>query len=405
MPDRSHPSPRVGFNAALFSPTRDYRAAGIHRYIVGLLTAQAQDGGVCQTVFAPGAEGRDALRGVIPAADVRAAPAAVRRPFPRIVWEQTALPLALARAGADLYHGAAYAMPMLAGVPAIVTVHDLAFFRVPETFPRAQGFYLRAATRWSARRAAALVAVSAHTRRELIDVLGADPGRVHVVPNGADDTFRPLPPDDVQAWRRRAGLPERFFLTVGTLQPRKNIGTLLAAHARLRADDPTTPDLVVAGAPGWGDDDPVRRVADLGLAGHVHFPGYLPPEDLPRLYNAATVFACPSRYEGFGLPVLEAMACGTPVVVSDASSLPEVAGAAGVLVGPDDTAGWAAALSALAADPDRRAALSAAGLARAARFTWRRAARETTAVYRHVLAGASRVDAPAGRTEAPHGRS
>lgn len=403
MPDRPHPSPRVGFNAALFSPTHDYRAAGIHRYIAALLEAQAREGGVRQTVFAPGAA-RDALRAILPIADVRAAPAAIRRPLPRILWEQSALPLALSRAGVDVYHGPAYGMPALARVPSVVTVHDLAFFRVPETFPRAQGFYLRAATRLSVRRAAALVAVSSHTRRELIDVLGAAPERVHVVPNGADGTFRPLPPADVAAWRRRAGLPERFFLTVGTLQPRKNVGALLAAQARMRATDPDVPDLVVAGAPGWGDEDPRRRVTELGLTGHVHFPGYLPPADLPKLYNAALAFACPSRYEGFGLPVLEAMACGTPVVVANATSLPEVAGAGAILVDPDDIAGWAAALIALAADPARRAEMAEAGLARAARFTWARAARETAAVYRQALAGAARLAATPGRLEAPRGR-
>jgi glycosyltransferase involved in cell wall biosynthesis len=386
MPDSCPPPLRIGFNAALFSPTRDYRAAGVHRYIAALLDAAGQIDDLCFTVLVPRAAHAEASQRW-PAHDVRAAPAQVAHPTGRVLWEQLVLPAALRRARVDVYHGPAYALPLAPTVPAVVTVHDLSFLRLPETFPRAQGAYLRVATRRAVRRAEAVVAVSEFTRRELVDLVGADPARVYCVPNGCDPACRPLPAADVEAWRAAAGLPARFILTVGTLQPRKNLGTLLDAYARLRGRLADAPDLVIAGAPGWGDEDLGRRAQALGIGARVRFTGYVPGESLPLLYNAATLFALPSRYEGFGLPVVEAMASGTPVIVAAAGSLPEVAGGAGVVVDPLDAEAWASALAALLADAGRRAALGEAGLARAARFTWDRAVRETAQVYRRARAG------------------
>lgn len=388
MPDMSPPPLRIGFNAALFSPTRDFRAAGVHRYIVALLDAVSRLEDLRVTAFVPSAA-RAQAQSRWPGFTIRGAPGLAERPLGRILWEQLVLPAALRRAAVDVYHGAAYALPLASRTPAVVTVHDLSFFRLPETFPRAQGAYLRAATRRAVRRAAALIAVSEFTRRELIELVGADPARVFSVPNGCDPACRVLSADAVEAWRVRTRLPERFILTVGTLQPRKNLGTLIEAYARLRGQDPTAPELLIAGAPGWGGEDLAGQTRALGIAEQVRFTGYVPGEDLPLLYNAATLFAYPSRYEGFGLPVVEAMACGTPVVLAAASSLPEVAGGAGLAVDPGDSEAWAGALAALLADPDRRAAMRAAGLARAARFTWERAARETVAVYRRARAGAA----------------
>lgn len=371
---------RVGFNAALVSFTNDYRAAGIHRYIVALLTALAGHEELAVTAFSADPAARVVLP---PPLRVRSAPPWSRHPLGRIAWEQMALPWLLRPSQFDLMHGPAYAMPRFCRVPAVVTVHDLAPFRLPETLPRLQGAYLRAATRQAVRHAAALVTVSAFTARELVSLLGADPARVSIVQNGRDPACRPLPAEDVAAYRARAGLPPRFILTVGTLQPRKNLGRLLEAYAELRRRDPSAPPLVIAGSNGWGRESLPARTAALGIAGHVRLLGFVDAADLPLLYNAATVFAYPSRYEGFGLPVLEAMACGTPTVVASGSSLTEVAPHA-PSVGPDDVAGWADILQALLSDPSKRALLVNQGLQRAAEFTWKRAADETAAVYREA---------------------
>ncbi|MBK6769589.1 MAG: glycosyltransferase family 4 protein [Ardenticatenales bacterium] len=384
---------RVGLNALLLSLSDDHRAAGIHRYIVALLDALGRRGDVAVTAFTADARARRVLP---PAIDIHLAPAWTRRRSLRIAYEQLALPLGLRRRHVDVFHSAAYAMPALGAPPAVVTVHDLSFVRVPETFPRRQARYLTAATRHAVRHARALIAISDFTRRELIDALGADPSRVHVVPNGVDAAFAPPRPAEIAAFRRRTGLPERYVLSVGTMQPRKNYGVLLEAYARLRGAEggvggasasgvDAPPALVIAGAPGWGNSD-VAAVADrLGIRGDVVLPGFIDQTDLPLLYAAADVFAMPSRYEGFGLPALEAMACGTPVIVSDAGSLPEVVGDAGLTVGPDDVAGWSAALLALLTDPARRASMSARGQAQAARFNWDRTAELTVDVYRTAL--------------------
>jgi len=376
---------RIGLNALLLSLSDDHRAAGIHHYIVALLDALGRRDDVAVTAFT--AE-RRARAAVPPSIALAWAPAWTRHRALRIAYEQLALPLTLRRRRVEVFHSAAYAMPALGAPPSVVTVHDLSFVRLPGTFPARQARYLAAATRHAVRHARAIIAISDFTRRELIDGLGADPARIHVVPNGVDAAFRPAAPADVAAYRRRAGLPERFVLSVGTLQPRKNYGVLLQAWAALRnhidapgAADAPPPALVIAGAPGWGDSDIGALAARLGVQGDVILPGFVAAADLPLLYAAATVCALPSRYEGFGLPAIEAMACGTPVVVSDAGSLPEVVGDAGLTVDPDDVAGWAAALGALLADPARRADLARRGRAQAARFTWERTAELTVAAY------------------------
>jgi glycosyltransferase involved in cell wall biosynthesis len=389
MPDQTSPR-RIGYNAALLSYSSDFRAAGIHRHIARLLPALAEIGEYSITAFTPDAGARSMLPDAI---DVQSTPGYSARPVGRILWEQTGLPAALRRAGAQLYHGAAYAMPALTRVPSVVTVHDLSFVRLPGTLPPLQRRYLGFATRLTVRRAAALIAVSEFTRSELTELLGADADRVHVVANGVDPVFRPAPPDVQAECRHRYDLPESFILTLGTLQPRKNLGTLLRAYAELLSRNPDAPTIAVVGAPGWGEADPQSDARALGIAERVRLLGYVPDEDLPALYSACSLFAYPSRYEGFGLPVLEALACGAPAIVADAASLPEIGGDAVLPVGPDDAPGWATAMRALLQDDARRASMSDAGMARAARYTWSRAARETADVYGHVLSQTAHMEA------------
>jgi glycosyltransferase involved in cell wall biosynthesis len=207
-----------------------------------------------------------------------------------------------------------------------------------------------------------------------------------VIPEGVEPRFRPdIEREVVADVRRRLGLPERFVLSVGTIEPRKNHATLVEAYASLRDRHPDV-GLVIAGGRGWLYERFFERVRGLGLDGQVVFVGHVPDEDMPALLNAAEVFAFPSEFEGFGLPPLEAMACAIPVVCSDAASLPEVVGDAGMLVSPRDVGAWVQAIDRLLGDPTLRAGFGARGLARARRFSWDAAADRTLEVYRSVLA-------------------
>ncbi len=268
-------------------------------------------------------------------------------------------------------------------MPPVITIHDLSFIRFPHLFRPANRLYLSVLTRLSARRARRLIAVSAHAAAESARLLSVPAERIDVVYHGVDPAFHPLPQGQVAAFRRRRGLPERFLFFVGTLEPRKNLKRLVQAFARLHDD---RLGLVLAGGKGWLYTDLFALVENLGLQDRILFPGYVPGQDLPLWYNAALALVYPSLYEGFGLPVLEAQACGTPVLTSNTSSLPEAAGDAAVLVDPYDVAALTAGLEQLLADESLRRGLRLAGLAHAAQFTWSRTAQNTVRVYRRVLA-------------------
>jgi glycosyltransferase involved in cell wall biosynthesis len=227
------------------------------------------------------------------------------------------------------------------------------------------------------------MAISHSTARDLIETFGVPPGKIDVAVPGVGAEFRPLPASDVADFRAQKGLPDRFWLFVGTLEPRKNLPVLLRAYAKLPAADRLP--LVLAGGKGWMVDEIFRTVETCGVAESVLFPGYVPAEELARWYNAAEAFVYPSVFEGFGLPVVEALACGTPVLVSDVSSLPEAAGDAGYHLPPDDVDAWAAALAHVGHDPVWREAAAQRGLAHAARFTWAATAAQTVASYRRAL--------------------
>jgi glycosyltransferase involved in cell wall biosynthesis len=240
-------------------------------------------------------------------------------------------------------------------------------------------------TRLSCRRARRVIAVSQATAEEVVRLLGVPAGRIDVVPHGVQHArFRPLPPRQVEVFRRERGLPERFVLFLGTLEPRKNLVTLIEAFARTRGAR-RGPKLVIAGGKGWYYREIFERVEELDLVDAVCFPGFVPDAELPLWYNAATVFVYPSLYEGFGMPLLEAMACDTPVIASKVSCMPEVVGDVGPLVAPDDVAGLADNLERLLADAELRAELSRRGRRRASAYTWTATATATVASYRRAL--------------------
>lgn len=368
----------VALNAHLLSGAPSYRSAGVHQYIHHLLTYLPQAG--CQVTALLGPKGTPPGETLWPVYSRWP----TYRPVVRVAWEQLVQPWVLKEAKADLVHGPVFVGPFIAPCPVVVTIHDLSFLRFPHLFRGANRLYLRIFTRASVRRARRVIAVSSYTAEETIRLLGVEGGKVDVVYHGVDAGFRPLPAKEVQAFRERTGLPERLILYVGTLEPRKNLVRLVEAFARLQEPGLS---LILAGARGWYDETIFARVEELGLREKVLFPGYVPPDELPLWYNAATVFVYPSLYEGFGMPVLEAQACGTPVLTSDRSALPEAAGEGALLVDPWDVEVLAEGLRQLLGDETLRMTLRQSGLAHASRFDWRKTAAETVAVYWRALEG------------------
>jgi glycosyltransferase involved in cell wall biosynthesis len=374
--------PHIALNAHLLHGGASYRSAGIHQYIDNLLR--------CLPVAAPefrytvfvGA-GRPHMAG----AAIRRSRWPTHRPPVRILWEQVVQPLELLRARPDLLHSLAFASPVLNPSPAVVTVFDLSFRLTPDKFPRAQRLYLSTLTAHSCRRAQRVIAISESTRRDVVRLLGIDPARVDVAYPGVDPHFRPLPAAEVEAFRARRGLPARLILYLGTLEPRKNLHSLISAFSQLRSSTNSNSNLqlILAGAKGWWYESLFQQVEALNLKDVVHFPGFVPAEELALWYNAASAFAYPSSFEGFGLPVLEALACGCAVVTSNVSSLPEAAGEAALTVAPDDAAALAEALR-QALTPQAAERARQLGPEHAARFTWEAAARQTAESYRRGLA-------------------
>ncbi len=376
---------RIAINAHLLAHTSSFRRAGVSHYIEQvLLHLAAIDRVNHYTVYTTRGLDQRAL-GLPANFTVKPSRLPTINPRVRIPWEQGVAPIIL-RGAADLYHGCLNVAPLFSPIPTVITIHDLAFMRFPQTFRSYNRIYLDLATRLSARRASRILAVSEHTKREVVGLLGVPAERVVVTPNAARQHFRPAPPAAIAQFRARHGLPERFVLYVGTLEPRKNLTTLLDAFALVSRSLPDVP-LLIGGGKGWMYEPIFARLEQLQLRERVKVIGYIPEEELPLWYAAATVFVFPSIYEGFGMPPLEAMACGTPVVTSNTSSLPEVVGDAGIMVSPRDTAALADAIRRLLTDADLHASLRRRGLERANRFSWADTAAATLAAYQAAIGG------------------
>ncbi|MBN1310182.1 MAG: glycosyltransferase family 4 protein [Anaerolineae bacterium] len=304
-------------------------------------------------------------------------------PVARIAWEQVVAPLEFARIDPDLVHGMAFATPLLWRRPCVVTIFDLSFLRYPERLSVGRRLYLRTITRISAHQARRVIAISKSGKSEIGMLLGIQEGKIDVAYPGVMPDFSPLPASRIAEFRRRRQLPERFILYVGTIEPRKNLDTLLRAYKQL--PDRQNIKLILAGGRGWQAEILDALIEDLDLTQDVCITGYVDNQELPLWYNAAEIFVYPSVYEGFGMPVLEAMACGLSVIVSDTSSLPEITGSHGLLVAPTDTQAWSYALTRMLAEPDLQAELSKRGQKHIQDFTWQNTARETVAAYHRAL--------------------
>lgn len=285
---------------------------------------------------------------------------------------------------ATLFHATEHLLMPLRGVPAVLTVHDLIYKLFPEYHKKLNYWYLNAAMPLYCRRAGAIIAVSEATKRDIIRYYDVDPARIHVVHEAAAAHFRPPAPDQITAVRQRYDLPDQYLIHLSTIEPRKNLNRLVDALLTLRADRPNL-HLVLAGGKGWLYDDFFAKIERLGLAGIVRPLGWVPDEDLPAVLAGAALAVQPSLYEGFGLPLLEHMASGQVVAASNTSSLPEVGGDAAAYFDPLDVAEMTAVIQRLLSDRDEYARRRELGLVQARKFSWEKAARETTAVYDSLL--------------------
>jgi len=308
--------------------------------------------------------------------------------WPNKPWRMSALlssytrfPMDYLAGDADVFHATDHLLPYLRRTSSVFTLHDLIPLERPAAHLPLNRWYLQLMLPRFLRHADAIICVSQHTKNDAVRFFREIEPKIHVIPEGVNRNFRPVRDAAALAEvRARYDLPERFILFVGTIEPRKNLERLWEAYKVLRSEG-RTEKLVVVGRKGWLYQPTLARLAELGLEGEVLFPGYVANGDLPAFYALATCFAFPSLYEGFGLPPLEAMACGCPVVSSNSSSLPEVCGDAAILVPPTDVSALTSALRRLLDDAALRDDLRSRGLRQAARFTWDDAAQRTLEVY------------------------
>jgi glycosyltransferase involved in cell wall biosynthesis len=311
--------------------------------------------------------------------------------IPRMVWMQTLGPRMLRHEHVDVVHFTNGMVPMASPVPTVVTIHDMSLTLYPRYHPARRVLLNRPLVDIAARRADAIITVSVSAKRDIVRLYGLPSERVHVVHEAAAPSFRPVhDSSERERVRRRYGLPDRFILYVGTIEPRKNLPKLIEGFAKRRKSRDLPHQLVCAGPYGWLSRDIEDRIDRLQIEDAIRFTGYVPFEDLPALYSLAEMFVFPSLYEGFGLPVIEAMACGTPVITGPVPALSEVAGGAVEQVDHLDAESLGDAMVGLARSRERRENLSALGLQRSHYFSWDRAARETLEVYRQTVAAGRR---------------
>jgi len=318
----------------------------------------------------------------------------VRSGSPKIIldsrerWDQISLPVSLLLQRIDVYHATGLVAPVLAPCPVVLTLYDLTFLMFPHLHdPISQSYLARWVPR-SVHRATHLIAISETTKRDAIKHWNLPPSRITVIPLGVHPRFRLSRENDtVENVLRQYNLPSRknYILFVGTLEPRKNLVRLIHAYGSLVRNHACNHQLVLCGRKGWLYDEIFTAVADAGLREKVVFAQNIPDEALPHVYRGSVAFVYPSLYEGFGLPVLEAMACGTPVITSNVSSLPEVVGESALLIDPTDTKQIAQAMKRVCSDPELRSDLAERGLARSSEFSWRTTAEQTMRVYEQVV--------------------
>lgn len=358
------------------------KLGGNESYAVNLIEALAQiDSANHYTIYITTDEARERFHGRWPNFKVRAT-----LPHTPLIRIPLTLSAELRKNPVDVLH-VQFTAPPFCPCPVVVSIHDLSFEHLPETFKRRSRTQLRLTVRHSARRAARIISLSEHGRRDIIETYGITPERVSAIPLAAPSDFGPVQDyRELQRVRQTYGINGDYILSVGSIQPRKNLARLVQAYASLRGNKSVDklPKLVLVGKCGWLYDETLRALKETGVADTVVLTGYVPQEDLPALYSGALCFVYPSYFEGFGLPPLEAMKCGAPVIVGNKTSLPEVVGDAALTVDPFDVEAIASAMKSVIDNPALREGLSVKGQTRAQAFDWRETARKTLAIYQEV---------------------
>jgi glycosyltransferase involved in cell wall biosynthesis len=359
------------------------RLGGNESYAINLIEALAQVDAVNDyTLFVTTAEAYDRFNARWPNFKVR-----TTLPHTPLIRIPLTLSAELRKNPVDVLH-VQFTAPPFCPCPIVLSVHDLSFEHVPQTFKRRSRTQLRLTVRHSAKRAARVLSLSEHARQDIISTYGIDSDRISAIPLAAPSHFARVNDDtELQRVRHTYGIERDYILSVGSIQPRKNLARLIKAYALLRdkRGKQNLPQLVMAGKCAWLFDETLRSLEDSGVKDSVILTGYVPEKDLPPLYSGATCFVYPSFFEGFGLPPLEAMKCGAPAIVGNATSLPEVVGDAAICVDPFDISAIASALDRVISDSNLRHELSVKGQARARQFDWRETARRTLDVYRQVV--------------------
>lgn len=379
----------IGINAQLLSLGQNYRNGGVSRYIRYLLTELAKAPGDHKyTVFVNGQDVVEHLNARHPQITYISAPWSEERPIERVLWEQSTLPSLLQKQHIDVLHSPVNVLPLR--IPrhcaTVVTLHDLAFLRYPEVLTRAKSIYHRLFTIRSLKRATAIITVSESTKRDAHELVGIPMERMHTVYPCIDERFSNVSEiENIQAFRQRHGLTEGYILYLSTLEPRKNVTTLIEAYHKLRLDYGIREKLVLAGGKGWLYEAIFARVRALGLETEVLFPGFVSDSEQVAWYQAASVFAYPSLYEGFGLPVAESLACGTPVVTSNVSSLPEAGAQLALCVDPQSVEAVSKGLYQALTDTELRERCRAQAASVAQKFSAENMVQQTIAVYEQAV--------------------
>jgi len=302
----------------------------------------------------------------------------------RILWEQILLPIKIKKDTLDLFHYTDHAMSLIQRRhPVVITIHDIAFIRFPDLLNRSRQIYKRYILNLSIKRADVIIAVSHSTKRDIIEFFKVDEQKIKVIYHGVESRFRPI--SNVEGYRTRNNLPTKMILNIGTLEPRKNVVTLIKAFKKLQERGLKDYVLVIAGERGWLYKKIFEEIKSSGMEQSIRLLGVVGDEELPLLYNCADLFVYPSIYEGFGLPPLEAMACGVPIITSNTSSLPEVVGNAGIMVDPNDIGSLSDEMYRVLKDKELMHRMVRDGIKRSKMFTWKKTVNKVLKIYNGVL--------------------